>query len=474
MKQLLSIILIFSYFNHHAQLRLPALVSSGMVLQQNDSINLWGWAGPAAKVYITTSWDGRKDSTLTSSGASWKIKIKTPNAGGPFTIQIKSDNQTIQLSDVLIGEVWICSGQSNMEWSYYQGLKDIRTELPTCYNKNIRFFHIPKTTSLFPQEDVKAIWEICDSTTIKKFSAVGYFFGKKIQRHLNVPVGLINSSWGGTPAETWLPDAAVNSDATLKEAAAKQQTFNWWPSKAGLAYNGMIAPVTNYKIAGALWYQGESNAGTNSAYHKLMTTMIDAWRKEWKKDFSFYLVQIAPFSYGKQNVGALVQEAQTKLLTHPKTGVVVITDLVDNIKDIHPINKHDVGARLANWALADTYGVTGIAYKNPKFKSMEVVKGKAALSFTDAPNGLMSKDKVITGFFVSGEKEQWFPAEAKIENGKITVWSKSVTVPTHVRFGFGNTIIGNVFSKEGLPLTPFRTDAWVVDQSDVKLIVDRK
>ncbi len=199
-----------------------------------------------------------------------------------------------------------------------------------------------------------------------------------------------------------------------------------------------------------------------------MVALINSWRAAWKKDFYFNMVQIAPYAYGNHNIGALVQEAQTKLLSHPKTGVIVITDLVDNIKDIHPANKHDVGLRLANWALAETYGQTSIAYKNPQFQSMEVVKGKVVLTFQNASNGLICKEKVISGFYISGEKEQWFPAEAKIEGNKITVWSKSVATPAHVRFGFGNTIIGNVFSKEGLPVAPFRTDSWAVDQSPVK------
>src|SRR6185436_3470521 len=197
------------------------------------------------KVYVTTSWDGRKDSAVTSNGAKWKLKIKTPKAGGPYSIQIKTRNKTVTLDDVLIGEVWVCSGQSNMEWSYYQGLKDIRAELPTCYNKNIRFFHIAKTTADYPQDDVRAKWEICDSTTIKQFSAVGYFFGKRVNQQLNVPIGLINSSWGGTPAETWVPESKVTSDPVLNQATNLLQTFRWWPSAAGQAYNAMIAPLTN-------------------------------------------------------------------------------------------------------------------------------------------------------------------------------------------------------------------------------------
>lgn len=468
MKLRLTLFLIVLSFSAMAQLRLPSLVSSGMVLQQNDSVNLWGWAGPSDKVYVTTSWDNRKDSAITSSGAKWKLKVKTPKAGGPHTININTRYQSITLADVLIGEVWVCSGQSNMEWSYYQGLKDIQAELPTCYNPNIRFFHIAKTTSDYPQDDVKAKWEICDSTSIKPFSAVGYFFGKKIHQTLNVPVGLINSSWGGTPAETWVADGVIKANPILNEAANKLSTFRWWPTAPGLAYNAMIAPLTNFKIAGAIWYQGESNTGTNSSYEALMKTLIDSWRSQWATNFSFYLVQIAPYKYGNNNIGALVQEAQTKLMTHPKTGTAIITDLVDNVNDIHPTNKRDVGVRLANWALGDTYGVDGIVYKSPQFKSIEMVKGKAILTFSDCPNGLVAKDKIITGFLVSGEKELWFPAEVKIEGNKISVFSKSVPNPAHVRFGFGNTLIGNVFSKEGLPLTPFRTDTWEVDQSVVR------
>jgi sialate O-acetylesterase len=325
-----------------------------------------------------------------------------------------------------------------------------------------------KTTADYPQDDVKASWEICDSTTLKRFSAVGYFFGKNLQKNLNVPIGLINSSWGGTPAEVWVPDELVNGDEELDAAAKKLRYDRRWPILPGKAFNAMIAPLTPYQIAGSIWYQGESNANTNSTYEHLMKVLIDSWRKEWQKEFPFYLVQIAPYKYGNHNIGALIQEAQTKLMSHPKTGTVIITDLVNDINNIHPTNKHDVGARLANWALAETYGRSGVSYKSPQFKSMEVVKDKAVLTFSDCPNGLISNSKSITGFYISGEKEQWFPADAKIEGNKIIVSNKNVATPAQVRFGFGNTIIGNVFSKEGLPLTPFRTDSWAVDQTPLR------
>lgn len=229
----------------------------------------------------------------------------------------------------------------------------------------------------------------------------------------------------------------------------------------------MIDPITKFNIAGVIWYQGESNTLNNDTYHKLFTSMIRSWRNAWKKEFPFYYVQIAPFRYGFNNVGALIQEAQRKALDFPKTGMVVTTDLIDSVTDIHPSNKHEVGYRLANWALAETYNQKVVAYKSPVYKSKTTEKNKIILSFDHAANGLTANG-TIKGFFISGKNEHWHPAEARIEKDKITVWSYKVLTPVHVRFGFGNTIIGNVFSKEGLPLCPFRTDNWTVNQSQEK------
>jgi sialate O-acetylesterase len=463
---LLVFFILFLASISEAQLRLPAVISSGMVLQQNDSASLWGWGNPAEKVFITTSWNNKTDTSVVNNRANWKIKIKTPVAGGPYSITLKGSN-TIVLNDVMIGEVWICSGQSNMEWGYWNGLKDIKDELPTCYNPTIRFFNIPKTTANHPQDDVQAEWKICDSNSLKAFSAVGYFFGKKLNKDLNVPVGLINASWGGTPAEVWTPEKIFDDDEELRLSAARLQSFRWWPNHDGLCYNAMIDPVTRFNIAGAIWYQGESNTGNNDTYYKLFTTMIKSWREAWKKDFPFYCVQIAPYNYGFKNVGVLVQEAQTKAMTMHNTGMVVITDLVDNSNELHPPNKHDVGLRLANWALAETYKQKNIIYKNPVYKSKTKNKNQVILSFDNGPKGFISNSP-ITGFFVSGEKEEWFPADVKLEKDKIIVWSDKVAAPAHVRYSFGNTIIGNVSSKEGLPLCPFRTDNWPVDQGPAK------
>jgi sialate O-acetylesterase len=441
-----------------AQLRLPAVISSGMVLQQKDSVLLWGWSGPGSKVYITPSWNKATDSTTTTNGATWKIKVATPPAGGPYEILISSWD-TILLTNVMIGEVWVCSGQSNMEWSYHHGEKDIPSELSNAANPNIRFFHIPKTTSQYPQDDVKAKWEVCDSNTLKGFSAVGYFFGKKISSDLNIPVGLINTSWGGTPAEVWTPAERIEKDPELIAATdSLNKTSTGWPWMQGVTYNAMIAPVTNFSIAGSIWYQGESNVNANSTYKKLLTTMIDSWREKWNKQFPFYYVQIAPYNYGDSNInGALLQEAQTKAMSHPNVGMVVITDLIDSVTNIHPSHKREVGNRLANWALAQTYHRNGINYRSPEFEKADKKSNKVELSFTNVPTGLKSGDKSIKGFMISDASGQWFPAEAKISGNKITVWNKKVKDPVEVRYAFTNTLIGNVSSVEGLPLTPFRT-----------------
>jgi sialate O-acetylesterase len=459
---------LFISINSFSQLRLPSVISPGMVIQQNDLVTFWGWGYNGQQVKITGSWDNAITTGVVNNNGKWSFPVKTPGAGGPYTITVNSGGAQIVLNDVMIGEVWLCSGQSNMEWSYYNGARYIKEEFPTCYNRNIRFFQVPRAASDYPQDDLEGQWKVCDSNSLRSFSAVGYFFGKKLQHDLNVPIGLINSSWGGTPAETWTPVESINSNDTLRKAASELKEVPWGPVKVGMLYNGMIAPITKFNIAGAIWYQGEANVGANSTYSRLLATMIDSWRAKWNKEFPFYLVQIAPYKYGNKNEGALLQEQQTKMMNHPNTGMVVITDLIDSVTNIHPSDKRYVGSRLANWALAETYDKHTGPYISPLLKTAEVAKDKIILSFSEIPNGLMARGKTITGFFISGEKEEWLPAEAKIENNKIIVWNKTLKQPVYVRYGFGNTLVGNVFSKEGLPLTPFRTDNWPVDQGPEK------
>ncbi|MGZ8558679.1 MAG: sialate O-acetylesterase [Chitinophagaceae bacterium] len=461
---LLITILLFSN-TAIANIRLPSVIASNMVLQQQSDVALWGWADPGEKIVISTSWNNTVDSLITTGDANWKIKINTPVAGGPYTITLKG-NSTIVLDNIMIGEVWVCSGQSNMEWSSNQNLQQIIDEMPNSNNNNIRLFHIPKSTSAHPQDNLQGEWQVCSPGSLKGFSAVGYFFGKKLQHDLNVPVGIINASWGGTPAEVWTPAEEVHDDSVLKRAATLQNKSPWWPVSPGLTYNAMIFPLTNFTIAGAIWYQGESNTGTFASYNKLFTTMIGSWRKAWQKDIPFYYVQIAPFQYANKNIGALLQEQQTKTLSYPNTGMVVITDLVDNIKDIHPKNKIDVANRLANLALAETYKQNLSGYKSPLFKNIEINKNKALLFFDNAPDGFMTKDgSKATEFYIAGEDKNFLPADVKIEKDRIIVSNKQIKNPVAVRFAFSNTAMANLFSKEGLPVTPFRTDNWEMDTS---------
>ena len=434
-----------------------------MVLQQDTKVKIWGWCDPGEQVKLKADWDTTTYKARGTSSATWSIELNTPAAGGPHRISIDGNNH-IDLEDVVTGEVWICSGQSNMEMNYNWGLPAYANEVASGANNSIRFFYIPKTTSQFPQEDVKAKWVVCTPDEMKHFSAVGYFFGSSLQKTLNVPVGLINANWGGTPAEVWTPAGLVDSDNTLKQAASQLKPSDWWPVTPGATYNAMIFPLTNYSIAGTIWYQGESNVGTASTYQSLFITMIGAWRKAWDKNFPFYYVQIAPYSgyenNGHQNSAAFLREAQARTLSYPNTGMVVTTDLVDNIKDIHPKLKKEVGLRLANYALSETYGKKGLAYKSPMYKSMKVEKNRIRIEFDHAEKGLVSKGGTPTEFYISGEDGKFVSATAKIEGSSVVVWSKEIQKPVAVRFGFTDAAMPNLFSREGLPVVPFRTDSW--------------
>lgn len=466
-KSIVLLLFLFFFQNGFTAIRLPNTICSNMVLQQNNHATLWGWASPAEKIFVTTSWNNKTDSVAADGNAQWKIKIPTGAAGGPYTISLKGQN-TITLKNILFGEVWICSGQSNMEWSSYQKLQQIIDELPHSANNNIRLFQVSKSTAAFPQDNIEGQWQVCDSETLKGFSAVGYFFAKELQKKLNVPVGIINSSWGGTPAETWTPAEVVASNNEFIKSAEEKKQTPWWPVLPGYAYNAMIYPLTNISIAGVIWYQGESNTATYSSYQTLFSSMINSWRTAWKIDFPFYFVQIAPYTYGRNNEGNLLREQQTKTLSTPKTGMIVITDLVSNVKDIHPTNKIDVAKRLAVYALTETYHLDMGNYKSPMFSKMEVKKDKAYLYFDYAPNGFMlNSGKAATEFFIAGTDKEFLPATVKIEKDRLIVNNPKIKEPVAVRFSFSNTAVSNIFSKEGLPVAPFRTDDWPVNTEKV-------
>jgi len=453
-------IIIISFLGFHlaaaANIRLPSILGSNMVLQQQSQVRLWGWGSPGEKLFITTSWNRSIDSTVVNGNGKWQLMVQTPAAGGPYNITFKGMN-TIILENVLIGEVWLCSGQSNMEMNYNWGVPQMKTDIPTAGNPSIRFFQITKTTAEAPQEDCEGSWVLCDSNSVKTFSAVGYYFGRKLNSDLNIPIGLIHASWSGTPAEAWTPDEMIYGNPVLLKAAETLKTSQWWPVTPGLAFNGMLAPITKFNIAGSIWYQGESNTNTAASYQQLLTTMIGSWRKKWNKTFPFYLVQLAPFNYGNNNIGAELREAQTQTLSLPGTGMVVTTDLAEDTNDIHPRNKRDVGVRLARLALSYTYHIDEGNVESPMYDHMEVDGKQLILFFRNTGKGLVSKEKDVKGFVVAGEDGVFHDAEAKIKDNRIVVSSKAVEHPVAVRYAFTNTAIGNVFNKEGLPLAPFRT-----------------
>ncbi len=463
-KILFSIAIGFLSLSLQAQLRLPAIFDDHMVIQQQSPVPIWGWAHSTQDVTINVSWDTTTLRTKTDNAAFWASTVFTPAAGGPHTITIRADGEIRTLTDVMSGEVWLCSGQSNMEWGM-NASADGKEIISKVNDANIRLFHVPKSAASDLQIRGEGDWKVCDKESVQYFSAVAYFFGKKLNTELNVPIGLINASWGGTPAETWVPAEKVNSNPTLALSAEKQKDVPWCPSRPGVVFNSMIYPIIPFRLAGALWYQGEANTSAPSTYKVLMETLILEWRKQFLSDLPFYYVQIAPFSgYGEIENGTLIREQEVKMLEIPNTGMVVISDLVDDVKDIHPKYKKSVGERLANLALADSYGKKGIVYQSPLYKSMKIEKSKIRISFDHAPNGLISKGGEPTEFMIAGEDKKFYPAKAKIEGGTLVVSAKEVKKPVAVRFGWKNGSIPNLFSKEGLPVSSFRTDDWPIGQ----------
>ncbi|HSN07386.1 MAG TPA: sialate O-acetylesterase [Hanamia sp.] len=450
------------YFSANAYLRLPDIFSDNMVLQQQTTIHFYGWSAPNQKISVITSWNGDTLKTSTLSDAVWTIDLKTPKAGGPYTITVTGDS-TVTIQNVLIGDNWICTGQSNMEFSADWNKNYYKQEVANASHPEIRFFHIWYSSAPYPQQEVRGKWEVCTPETMHTFSAAGYFFGRTLNENLHEPIGLIESCWGGTPVEAWTPIEVFNRSEKLAVSAAKLTPVPWCPIRPAVTYNAMIAPITGFPIKGAIWYQGETNTTNPDTYEETFSSMIHSWRELWKEDFPFYFVQIAPFNYGKGDKGALVREQQLKTYRAvPKTGMVVVSDITGDTNNIHPKDKINVGKRLAAWALANTYGKENIEYSGPLYRSMEVKENKAVIHFDFAENGLIEKGDKLTDFMIAGEDQQFFPATAIIEGNTVVVSSPKVQHPAAVRFSFSNTAEANLFNKAGLPASPFRTDDWEV------------
>jgi sialate O-acetylesterase len=488
-----------------ADVRLPSVIGDNMVLQQAMEAPIWGWADPRKKITITASWGGKWEATSDANG-NWIVKIKPGKAGGPYEMTI-SDGNPITLKNILVGEVWVCSGQSNMELGLNQ-TANAKEAIDDANNyPQIRLFTVAKKVSYEPMKNCQGKWLVCSPQTARGFSAVGYFFGRELNKQLNVPVGLINTSWGGTPAESWMSREYLENEPNFKpilkrydETAANypeiykkflenkkqyEQTAaklkeegkpvpprpnfqdpvgpNHPYSPTGL-YNGMILPIVPYGIRGAIWYQGESNAGRAYQYRTLFPAMIKNWQETWKQgDFPFLFVQLANFMAEKPEPGpsewAELREAQLMTLSKPNTGMAVIIDIGD-ANNIHPKNKQDVGKRLALWTLAKTYG-KDVVGSGPLYKSMEVKGNSVILRFDSVGGGLVAKDgESLKGFAIAGQDKKFVWADAKIEGDTIVVSSDKVAEPAAVRYAWADNPVCNLYNKEGLPASPFRTDNW--------------
>lgn len=437
-----------------ANVTLPNIFGDNMVLQRNSEVKIWGWANPKEAIKLVSSWNNQEYKVVANNQAQWELHIKTPEAGGPYSISIKGYNEVI-LKNILIGEVWLCSGQSNMEMSVSWGIDNGDEEMNKATNPNIRFFTVPKLTAVTPQNNLLGNWTESTPETMKNFSAIGYFFAKRLQEDLkNVPIGLISSNWGGTPAEIWMPEEVVQNDPLLLENAKKLNEQEYGPRQPGRAYNAMIYPFIGFKIAGTLWYQGESNVGSQ-VYDKTLAALIMSWRKRWQEDFPFYFVQIAPYKTGSNNFSnVIIRDSQRKILNEvPNTGMVLTSDISDTI-DIHPKNKKSVGIRLANLALADTYKINSGLVNGPLYKGFKIDKNKVIVLF-DYAEGLHFATKKSNQFEVAGTDGLFYPAEALIKNNEVVLESKKVAKPLKVRFAWGNTIQSDLFNKANLPASCF-------------------
>ncbi len=447
-----------------AEVKLPAIFGDHMVLQQQTGAAIWGKAKTGKTIIVRTSWDRMNYNTRADANGDWKLKVKTPFAGGPYDIFI-SDGQTLQLKDVLIGEVWVCSGQSNMQMTMRgyrnQPVTGSNEAIAGSANPTIRFFTVERKTSLEPLTDFAGKWMECLPENVADFSAAAWFFGQTIQKVLGVPVGLICSSWGGTRIEPWISEAG-NRKFDFVTLPDKTQIGNISQQTPTVLYNAMIQPMVGFAIRGGLWYQGEANRNEPGQYEKLMPGLVENWRSEWGiGEFPFYYAQIAPYDYGTTGLSsAFLREAQLKASTAiPNIGMACLMDTGE--KDcIHPANKKAAGERLAWLALANTYGKKGFEYSGPVLKEMTVEGSLVKLTFDHAKNGLTTFGKELVNFKVAGEDKRFSSAKAVITSTGISLSSPAVAKPVAVRYAFDDFVTGELFNTEGLPASSFRTDNW--------------
>jgi len=501
-----TLLLVAFSLTAQAELKLPAIIGDNMVLQQKQANPIWGWDTPGTAVTVTFA--NQTKSTKAGTDGKWTVKLDpVPANAKPAQLSIKGSTVR-ELKNVLVGEVWVCSGQSNMQWTV-QGCWDAELEIATAKYPQIRLISVPAVGTQEPQKDFSGAWKECAPETVAGFSAVGFFYGRILHRVLDVPVGLINNAWGGSAAEAWVRRDVLEKDARftqLMENAKKNEAnisnpevkakyeaaLAEWKKQAeasklagtpfttrapsppdawlrgnarpGNIFNGVLLPTIGYGIKGAIWYQGESNAGRAYEYASLFPLMIQHWRDEWKQgDFPFYWVQLADYMAEQPQPGdsawAELRESQTKTQNAIKNGgQAVIIDLGE-ANDIHPKNKRDVAERLARWALAKDYGIK-LPYRSPEYKSLEITGAKAVVTLDTFGSSLRTVDVgEVKGFVICGEDKKWVWATAKLlGKDKIEVSAAAVAKPVAVRYAWSDNPVCNVYSTEGLPMTPFRTD----------------
>ena len=455
-----------------AQLKLAAVFTDHMVLQQKTEAALWGWAKANASVTVVPSWDKKKYTAKADAAGKWKIKVATPKAGGPYQISI-SDGKPMVLKDILIGEVWFCGGQSNMEMPMKgfkgQPILGSNEAILKSANPQIRLYTVPRSSITERQENSKSSdWKVAAPETVANFSATAYYFGRLLNEILKVPVGLINDSYGGSTIEAWMSPDQLKAFPEVK-IPAKTDSIKEVSRTPTTLYNGMLYPVIGVGIRGAIWYQGESNYERPDRYEELFPAMVKAWRSDWGiGEFPFYYAQIAPYNYaqlppyhkgGKYN-SAFLRDAQRKALAAiPAWGMAVLMDIGEE-NCIHPANKEKGAVRLAYLALGNTYGIKGFSFASPEYESMAVKDSVIVLKFKNVANGLTSYGKSLTLFEIAGADKKFVPARARISGSTVTVSASEVKSPVAIRYAFRDFVMGDLFGTDGLPVSSFRTDDW--------------
>jgi len=513
------LILIFSCIALHptfGEVRLPKIFSENMMLQRDKPIRVWGWADP--KEVVTVDLSGSNGSATTTPDGTWSVELPAKPAGENLVLSVEGTNR-LTLKNIIIGDIWICSGQSNMEMPL-KGCLGADKDTKTANLPKIRRIKFTRTSSGWPEADAPAArpWEVCSPETASNFTAVGFYFARDIQEQTGVPIGIIDTNWGGTRIEPWVAPEGLEAVPELAAASTKRQKamdhyrqqlpselarMDQWLAKTKLElsngssvtqpptipspstdgwsnlYYAMIHPIVKLPIKGALWYQGESNGREGLSYLHKMHALIGGWRQQWNQgDFPFYFTQLASYeNVNEDSAGAgwaYIREAQAKALSIPNTGMAVIIDTVPlaETSDIHPRNKFDVGTRLARWALAHDYGKS-IEVSGPKFKGLSIVSDKIHLTFDHVGAGLMvgkkqgrqptteSDVEPLKQFAIAGSDQKWLPADAVIQGNKVIVSSPAVKEPVAARYAFRMNPAGaNLYNREGLPAAPFRTDDW--------------